>query len=89
MGLRKCKDCDKEFSERAEKCPHCGALHADATGPIRWLAWLVVLLVSGAAIFAGLNTMYGSVVAAIAVAILVMIILVGAGAMLLINANGS
>ena len=31
-------------------------------GPIRWLAWLVVLLLSGAGIFAGLNTMYGSVV---------------------------
>lgn len=31
-------------------------------GPVRALAWLVVLLVSGAGIFAGLNTMYGSVV---------------------------
>lgn len=31
-------------------------------GPVRTLAWLVVLLVSGAGIFAGLNTMYGSVV---------------------------
>ena len=31
-------------------------------GPVRWLAWLVVLLISGAGIFAGLNTMYGSVV---------------------------
>jgi len=31
-------------------------------GPIRWLAWLIVLLVSGAGVFAGLNTMYGSVV---------------------------
>ncbi|MEW4488930.1 ABC transporter permease [Thalassoglobus sp. JC818] len=31
-------------------------------GPIRWLAWLVVVLVSGAGVFAGLNTMYGSVV---------------------------
>ena len=31
-------------------------------GPVRWLAWLVVFLVSGAGIFAGLNTMYGSVV---------------------------
>jgi ABC-type antimicrobial peptide transport system permease subunit len=30
--------------------------------PVRLLAWLVVLLVSGAGIFAGLNTMYGSVV---------------------------
>lgn len=31
-------------------------------GPVRWLAWLVVVLVSGAGVFAGLNTMYGSVV---------------------------
>jgi ABC-type antimicrobial peptide transport system permease subunit len=31
-------------------------------GPVRMLAWLVVLLVSGAGVFAGLNTMYGSVV---------------------------
>ena len=31
-------------------------------GPIRWLSWLVVVLVSGAGVFAGLNTMYGSVV---------------------------
>ena len=30
--------------------------------PIRWLAWLVVFLVAGAGVFAGLNTMYGSVV---------------------------
>jgi ABC-type lipoprotein release transport system permease subunit len=31
-------------------------------GPVRALSWLVVLLVSGAGVFAGLNTMYGSVV---------------------------
>ena len=31
-------------------------------GPVRWLAWLVVLLVSGAGVFAGLNTMYGSII---------------------------
>ncbi|MCA9218336.1 MAG: ABC transporter permease [Planctomycetales bacterium] len=31
-------------------------------GPVRWLAWLVVLLVFGAGVFAGLNTMYGAVV---------------------------
>lgn len=30
--------------------------------PVRWLAWLVVLLVSSAGVFAGLNTMYGSVI---------------------------
>lgn len=35
-------------------------------GPIRWLAWLVVWLVSAAGVFAGLNTMYGSVVGRIA-----------------------
>jgi putative ABC transport system permease protein len=35
-------------------------------GPVRLLAWLVVSLVSGAGVFAGLNTMYGSVVGRIA-----------------------
>ena len=30
--------------------------------PVRMLAWFVVLLVSGAGVFAGLNTMYGSVI---------------------------
>lgn len=30
-------------------------------GPVRWLAWLVVVLVSGAGAFAGLNTLYGAV----------------------------
>lgn len=30
--------------------------------PVRWLAWLVVLLVAGAGVFVGLNTMYGAVV---------------------------
>jgi len=34
--------------------------------PVRWLAWLLVLLVAGAGVFAGLNTMYGSVVGRIA-----------------------
>jgi ABC-type lipoprotein release transport system permease subunit len=31
-------------------------------GPVRMLAWLVVLIVSAAGVFAGLNTMYGAVV---------------------------
>jgi putative ABC transport system permease protein len=30
-------------------------------GPVRWLAWLVVMLVSAAGAFAGLNTLYGAV----------------------------
>ena len=29
--------------------------------PVRWLAWLVVLLIAGAGVFVGLNTMYGAV----------------------------
>jgi putative ABC transport system permease protein len=35
-------------------------------GPVRHLAWLVVFLVSAAGVFAGLNTMYGSVVGRVA-----------------------
>jgi ABC-type antimicrobial peptide transport system permease subunit len=31
-------------------------------GPVRMMAWLVVLLVAGAGVFAGMNAMYGSVV---------------------------
>ena len=31
-------------------------------GPVRALAWLIVLLVAGSGVFAGLNTMYGAVV---------------------------
>ncbi|MCI0361481.1 MAG: ABC transporter permease [Planctomycetaceae bacterium] len=31
-------------------------------GPVRAVAWLIVVLVSGAGVFAGLNTMYGAVV---------------------------
>lgn len=31
-------------------------------GPVRFLAWLLVILLAGAGVFAGLNTMYGAVV---------------------------
>ena len=24
MSLIKCKECDKEISDKAENCPHCG-----------------------------------------------------------------
>ena len=34
--------------------------------PFRWLAWLVVALVAGAGLFAGLNTMYSAVVGRVA-----------------------
>ena len=35
-------------------------------GPVRSVAWLVVLLVSAAGVFSGLNTMYGSIIGRIA-----------------------
>ena len=38
------------------------AARALLAGPVRTLAWLVVFLVAGAGVFAGLNTMYGAVV---------------------------
>jgi ABC-type lipoprotein release transport system permease subunit len=31
-------------------------------GPVRTVAWLIVLLVSGAGVFAGMNTMFGAIV---------------------------
>ncbi len=37
------------------------SLRADYA-PVRWLSWFIVLLVSGAGVFVGLNTMYGAVV---------------------------
>lgn len=49
MGLRKCKDCDKEISESATKCPHCGALHADVTGIVAVV--VIILLVLAGAMF--------------------------------------
>jgi ABC-type antimicrobial peptide transport system permease subunit len=47
--------------QSTEETAYYASLQEDY-GPVRGLAWLVVLLVSGAGVFAGLNTMYGSVV---------------------------
>lgn len=41
MALRKCKDCGKEISKRADSCPHCGA-------PIRktsLFTWIVTIII--------------------------------------------
>jgi len=55
-----CKErLDLELQTMQEKS-YYAALQKDYR-PVRWLAWLVVMLVSGAGMFAGLNTMYGSV----------------------------
>jgi len=50
---------DLELQAMKER-DYYSALNRDY-GPVRMLAWLVVCLVSGAGIFAGLNTMYASV----------------------------
>lgn len=55
-----CKErLDLELQTTRETEYYAG-LQADY-GPVRWLAWLVVVLVSGAGAFAGLNTLYGAV----------------------------
>lgn len=33
MALIRCPDCDREISERASACPHCGAPNAAQQGP--------------------------------------------------------
>jgi ABC-type antimicrobial peptide transport system permease subunit len=30
-------------------------------GPVRWLAWLIVVIIAGAGVFTGMNIMYGAV----------------------------
>jgi ABC-type antimicrobial peptide transport system permease subunit len=56
-----CKErVDLELQAVAE--PEYYALLQKHYRPVRMLAWLVVLLVAGAGVFAGVNTMYGAVV---------------------------
>ena len=52
-------------------------------GPIRWLAWLVVALVAGAGVFAGLNTMYASAMGRVGELAALQTIGFGRGALLL------
>ena len=56
-----CKERIKLELQAMRETDYYASLQRDY-GPVRGLAWLVVLLVSGAGVFAGLNTMYGSVV---------------------------
>ena len=56
-----CKErLDLELQARSEPT-YYASLQRDYQ-PIRWLAWLIVLLVAGAGVFAGLNTMYGAAI---------------------------
>jgi len=57
MPLITCPDCNKQVSDQAEACPHCGhpiAHHVRATAKpsLTTLGWLSVLVLAGIAIFA-------------------------------------
>jgi hypothetical protein len=50
MGLIKCKECGQDLSDKARKCPHCGADALTATGVTagqRFLGCFLVLLAIG------------------------------------------
>lgn len=44
MTLIKCKECGEEISQKAEKCPHCGAPQKKKTSLLTWLVAVVVVL---------------------------------------------
>lgn len=54
MAMIKCKECGQEISNKAEKCPHCGATRVHKTGCLTWILFFflgfVVLSVIGTAI---------------------------------------
>ncbi len=46
MSLIKCKECGKEISDRADKCPHCGAKPSSGSGCLP--ALIIGIIVIGA-----------------------------------------
>ena len=55
MSLIKCLDCQKEISQRAQSCPHCGGLTRGGTAK-EWFSGAIKGLVLAAALkylFAG------------------------------------
>jgi hypothetical protein len=49
MALRSCKDCGKEYSKSAKKCPHCGAINP--TVKITQLVILLLMAVVGVIVY--------------------------------------
>lgn len=45
MALMKCKECSKEVSNKASKCPSCGAKTPKKTSPVTWIALAAVIFV--------------------------------------------
>ena len=46
MALTKCKECGKEMSDGARKCPHCGKTYTTAGGI--FIAIIIGLILAGA-----------------------------------------
>ncbi len=44
MALKKCKECGKDISSKAELCPHCGAKAPKKTSLVTWLILILILL---------------------------------------------
>lgn len=45
MALIKCKECDKEVSDKAKACPHCGAEIPRTSAVAKIFAWTIGILV--------------------------------------------
>jgi len=43
MGLIKCKECGKEISDKAQKCPHCGAITVHEAKKTIWIAVFTII----------------------------------------------
>ena len=52
MATKNCKDCGKEVSTSAQKCPHCGSTKNRKTHPFTW--FVVFLIVLG--IYSSMNS---------------------------------
>jgi hypothetical protein len=51
MALIVCKDCSKEFSTDAKRCPNCGARKPKKKSYLKWLIYLVLIYFIGLVVF--------------------------------------
>lgn len=61
MALIKCSECDKEISENAKTCPHCGAKHeTEEQKQTRIIAGVVIGIISILLFLSGFSGIVGS-----------------------------
>lgn len=61
MALIKCSECDKEISENAKICPHCGAKHeTEEQKQARFIIGAVIGIISLLLFFSGFSGIVGS-----------------------------